>query len=116
VPYPKTELYEWLKEKGYLLEELHSYLNTGSRRRNHPLFITPELSFEDRKKAWKYTRRIKEEVIFRATRRKLIKLGIFGNVIAHAYGNFLLRNLFIGNKIVRKLVVTPVKKLAHLSK
>lgn len=116
VPYPKTELYEWLKERGYLLEELHSYLNTGSRRRNHPLFTTPELSLEERKKAWKYTRRIKKKIAVKATKRKLKRLGFFGNVIAYAYGNFLLRNLFIGNEIVRKFAVNPVKKLAKLSK
>lgn len=116
VPYPKTELYEWLQERGYLLEELHSYLNASSRRTNYPLFETPELSFEDRKKAWKYTRRIKEKINIRATKRKLKKLGIFGNLIAYAYGNFLMRNLFIGNEIVRKFAVNPVKKLAKLSK
>lgn len=35
--------------------------------------------------------------------------------IAFAYGNFLLRNLFIGNKIARKFVIDPVKKLARIS-
>jgi len=115
VPYPKTELYDWLKERGYLLEDYHEFLNAVSRRRNHPLFITPELSSEERKKAWKCTRKIMRKVTVRNTKRKLKRLGIFGSVIAYVYGNFLLRNLFIGNKIVRKLFINPVKKLARLN-
>lgn len=115
VPYPKTELHDWLKERGYLFEDYQEFLNIGSRRRNHPLFKTPELSFEERKKAWKYTRKIMRKITVRNTKRKLKKLGILGGVIAHAYGNFLLRNIFIGNEIVRKVFVNPVKKLAKLT-
>ncbi len=115
LPYPKTELYDWLKERNYLLEDYQEFLNSGSRRRNHPLFKTPELSFEERKAAWKYTRKIMKKVTIKNTKRKLERLGIFGSVIAHVYGNFLLRNLFIGNEIVRKFFVNPVKKLARLA-
>jgi len=114
LPYPGTELYNWLKEKDYLLEEPRYYLNSVSRRKNHPLFITPELSLEDRKKAWNYSQKVIRKITIRATKRKLRKLGIFGKIFAYLYGSFLLRNLFIGSKIVRKFVVNPVKRLAKL--
>lgn len=115
VPYPKTELHDWLKERNYLLEDYQDFLNLGSRRRNSPLFITPELSLKERKKVWKYTRKIMRKITVRNIKRRLERLGILGSVIAHAYGNFLLRNLFIGNEIVRKVFINPVKKLAKLT-
>jgi len=116
LPYPETELYKWLKDNDFLLEESSDYLNSASRRRNHPLFIIPTLSLKERKKAWKYSRKVMNKITVRSTKRKLKKLGILGNIIAHAYGSFLLRNLLIGNEMVRKLIVKPVKKSAKLSK
>jgi len=115
LPYPGTELYDWLKKNDYLLEEPRHYLNSVSRRRNHPLFKTPELSIKARKKAWKYSRRIMRKITVRATKIKLRKLGILANVIAYTYGSFFLRNLFIGNEIIRRFIVKPVKKVAKLS-
>ncbi|MFP4082797.1 MAG: B12-binding domain-containing radical SAM protein [Candidatus Aminicenantes bacterium] len=116
VPYPKTELYCWLRERGYLSSGWRDFLNVGSRRRNHPLFYTPELSFEQRKKAWKRSRRVMKTVTIRATKRKLEKLGVLGKILAYVYGNFLLRNVLVGNEMVRKIAVDPVKKLAKISK
>jgi len=114
-PYPGTKLHEWLRERGFIVKAPHEYLNSHSRRRNYPIFITPELSLKDRKKAWKYTRRVIKKIIIRATKRKLGDLKILGKVIACIYGNFLLRNLFIGNNIIREFFVYPVRKRAKLS-
>ena len=114
-PYPGTELYNWLQENNYLLQAPQDYLNSASRRRNHPLFITPELSFKKRKKVWRRTRKVMRKITIQYTKRKLGKLKIFGNALAYIYGSFLLRNLLIGNKVVRKLVVNPVKKLAKIN-
>jgi len=114
VPYIGTELYSWLKERGYLLKDWEDFLNICSRRRNQPIFVTPELSFKDRKKAWKYSRRIMRKLTTASTKRKLKNLGPLRYMIAYAYGSFLLRNLFVGKKFVRRYFIIPIKKLAHI--
>lgn len=116
LPYPETEIYQWLKDRNLLFQEPSYYLNSASRRRNHPLFITSTLSLKERKKAWKYSRKIMRKITVKSTKRKLEKLGILGSIFAYAYGSFLLRNMLIGNEIVRKLIVNPVKKIAKSPK
>lgn len=114
LPYPETELFQWLKDRNLLLEKPSDYLNSASRRRNQPLFVTPSMSLKERKKAWKYSRKIMRKITVKSTKRKLKKLGFLGNIMAQAYGSFFLRNLLIGNNIVRKLIISPVKKIANL--
>jgi radical SAM superfamily enzyme YgiQ (UPF0313 family) len=54
LPYPNTELYDFVKRSGYLMRGYEEYLNDGSQRVNTPFFATPEFTFEMRRKAFDY--------------------------------------------------------------
>lgn len=81
VPYPKTELLLWLKEKGYLLIEPEIYLNWVSSHSYKPVFTTPELTASERKRALVYTQKIVRKVLFNTVMRKLRKKRIYGFMV-----------------------------------
>jgi len=54
IPFPNTELYDWVKEHDYFVEKPEDYLDWASHWVNRPLFATPEFSLEERKKAYRY--------------------------------------------------------------
>ncbi len=63
VPFPKTELYEWVKRHNFFLRDTEEYLNNASLwDRNNPIFKTPELSTSDRIRLAKKTDRLRRRV------------------------------------------------------
>lgn len=58
IPYPNTELFDWVTERGYLKEGWEVYLNDASHKDNEPFFRTPELSFKERKRLYEWSNRI----------------------------------------------------------
>jgi radical SAM superfamily enzyme YgiQ (UPF0313 family) len=73
VPFPTTELYEWLKKNNYLLYDMEEILSSASHFANRPYFFTPELSIKERKKAFKTGMEVT-----RIVRRKYIEKKITG--------------------------------------
>ncbi len=71
IPYPGTELYDWLVEKNYLLEKPEVYLNDNTTYSSIPVFETPELSSEARKKLLGYLKKIRKKILRMAFIRKL---------------------------------------------
>lgn len=56
IPFPGTELYEWVKQHGYFLRE--DYLNDASHWVNEPIFETPELNRKQRRDLYNYASRV----------------------------------------------------------
>jgi len=54
VPYPGTELLEWVRKEGKLLKEPEVYLNNISSWDDNPLFSTQDFSYEERKEAFEF--------------------------------------------------------------
>lgn len=106
VPYPKTELFKWLKEKEYLLIEPEVYLNWASSHSFGRIFTTPELGLSQRRKALAYCRKVERKVLFNIVKRKLEKVGLCGlkaKVIALMLSsNFVQKQLFL-NTAFRKV-------------
>jgi len=50
IPFPRTELYDWVTENNYLVRDPKEYLSNTSHWSNRPFFATPELSAQDRKR------------------------------------------------------------------
>ena len=76
IPYPGTELYDWLKGKKYLLKEPQEYLNTASTTSTKPVFETPELSYKDRKRIMTLLRKVRNKVLRKGVRIRLQHRGI----------------------------------------
>ena len=72
VPFPKTELFRYIEETPgcYFTMDPKDYLNEYGNLDQKPLFVTPELSYEDRVKALRYTREIGRKILNRALQRR----------------------------------------------
>ena len=56
IPFPGTELFNWVESNNYFLEKPEDYLNWNALYfTNKPVFQTPEFPAKDRTKALKYT-------------------------------------------------------------
>lgn len=62
IPFPGSELFDWVKSNGYLLVGVEKYVNeilgNASHWINEPVFETPELSKEKRKELFRKTNEI----------------------------------------------------------
>lgn len=93
IPYPGTELYDWLIEKNYLLESPEAYLNDNSARSNMPVFETPELPFKTRKKLLVYFKKVRKKILRRAFIRRLKHRRIPWG-LSHFIGYIISLNIF----------------------
>ncbi|MBU1853989.1 MAG: B12-binding domain-containing radical SAM protein [Candidatus Omnitrophica bacterium] len=104
IPYPGTELYDWLSEKGYLLKEADEYLNDNSTTSDVPVFETPELSFKMRKKILLLLKKIRRKVLRRGIMRRLEQRGVPRGIrhgIAYMASLDLFMKFLFQNKIRR---------------
>ncbi len=71
IPYPGTELYDWLKQENYLLSMPEEYLNINSTVSNEPIFETPELPYRERKKILYRLKLVREKILRRSISKRL---------------------------------------------
>lgn len=64
IPFPGTELYEWIDKNGYFMDPGADYLSGASHWVNAPIFYTPELPAEKRRKIYKkFNKEIKKHTL-----------------------------------------------------
>jgi radical SAM superfamily enzyme YgiQ (UPF0313 family) len=76
IPYPGTELYDWIKEHNRFLKQPEDYLNDVTFCQNNPIFDTPDLSAEDRIEIFKYLEGVRKQVHKRYARRIFNKIPV----------------------------------------
>lgn len=108
IPYPNTEMYEWLLQKGYLLKKPEEYLNDNSTTSNIPVFETPELSFKTRIKVLNSLKKVRKKILRRSITRRLSDRGI-PTGLRHLIGYLVSLDLF--NKY---LFQNKIRKIADL--
>lgn len=106
VPFPGTELYEWVKKNNYFLIAPEEYLNRASLTSFEPYFQTPEFSREDRIKALKETRKVKIAIQYRAYLKKYKDFGILAPVAAYFTSITALQLFLAKSKPLRRFVNT----------
>ncbi len=114
IPFPHTELYRWIKENGRFLIEPDDYLDFYPILDNIPVFETPEMPLNVRKKAFKKAFAISRITQRRSWTKRLSHLRILAPWVAYIYTapffqNVILRNRFL-NKIVYKIAKPLLKK------
>jgi len=114
IPYPRTELFEYLESHKLLLREPEDYLNEDPRHCNKPVFETYEMPIHQRKEALRKAFAVERLVARKSMRRRLQKLGILGDIFAFYYGYPKIRAQVMSNMLFRKIVLNPVKKLVHI--
>lgn len=111
IPYPRTEIWDWLQKNNYLVRQPEEFLSEGSGWVKEPIFSTPELPLDKRKKAMQYTRSIEKLVKKRKDKQKLKKFGIIGRAIVDIYYVDTVQNLLSSHPFVREIIRSLKSKL-----
>jgi len=104
IPYPGTELFDWIKEKNYFLIKPEEYLNHISCLESTPVFETPELPANERARLYKYLQRGRKEINRQAFRRKFRKFGFVSLILSNFLASDFMRQEFYQNFFVRKII------------
>jgi radical SAM superfamily enzyme YgiQ (UPF0313 family) len=101
IPFPNTELFEWVQERGWFLRDAEDYLNDASLFENSPCFETPELSESERRELLALTASVTNEIRHAALTRRLKRFGPAGRLAATVFLSDGFRSLYLGNRYVR---------------
>ncbi|MEI8348649.1 MAG: radical SAM protein [Candidatus Omnitrophota bacterium] len=104
IPYPGTELFDWLSKNNYFLRNYQDYLNDASVFLNRPLFTTPQLDVAQRIDLFRRLRRVENAILRKTIKRKMIKHKIIGFIAAYILTSSLFRYLIRHNKYVRNMI------------
>lgn len=103
VPYPGSELFEWVEKNATFLTPSETYLNEVSYGQNNPIFETKEFSKDERRKALTKG--------FRLYRKKVLRqrLGRVAGYIAYLFARYDTlwnwgANAFLGSKTGKKVL------------
>lgn len=76
IPFPTTELYDWIEKNNYFIRSPEEIMNNASHFINQPCFYTPEMSVLDRRRAFRMgqgvTRKIRRQFIERKIKAPLV--------------------------------------------
>jgi len=103
IPYPGTELFDWIKENGLFLMDPDEYLNKVSVLANTPVFETPELPAAKRLELYKYLEQVRSE-IHRNAAKRLYRSPLVGALAGTLAASKTFRNVFYQSFFVRRTV------------
>lgn len=103
IPYPGTELFDYVKENNLFLVPPEKYLNSVSEDRPTPVFETPELSKEDRIAMLERFDDVRKKVLKNAAYRKFKKYPLIGVLVKYCFWVALFERLFFNNLTFRRL-------------
>jgi len=116
IPFPKTELYNWVKENNLFDGEFENKLrmsNFYNPGNNQPFFETSYFTTKQRMEAFEMAKSVEISVKRNYIEKKMRKrFGVFGIILAHViYSNFLYRKIqrLYYNKLSRKIIDTIIK-------
>jgi radical SAM superfamily enzyme YgiQ (UPF0313 family) len=81
-PTPRSELFDWLEENNYFVQTPEQYLNSVTSWSYEPVYFTPDLSVEEKRKALLYTRKVRKQVLEKAFIRKMKRFGPLAKMAA----------------------------------
>lgn len=103
MPYPGTELFDWIKENGLFLLDPDDYLNRVSVFENTPVFETPELPAARRIELQKYLDGVRSE-IHRNAAKRLYRSPVLGALAGWLAASNTFRNVFYRSVFVHRMV------------
>ena len=109
IPFPNTEIYEWLDAKQYFLASPEEYLNNASHWDASPLFETPEFPREARIQLLHKAHRVRKHIRKAAMQRKLKRFGLAGRLAASLFVHDWLQDLLLHNKLIRRTAETTFR-------
>jgi radical SAM superfamily enzyme YgiQ (UPF0313 family) len=112
IPYPGTELYDWVKENNRFLRQPEEYLNDVTFCQNNPIFDTPELSAKDRIQLFKYLEGVRKQVHKKYASRVFKKIPVLKYFAKYIIATDLFLKLFFKSFALRTFVDSIRYKLA----
>ncbi|MDD5066390.1 MAG: radical SAM protein [bacterium] len=103
IPYPGTELYEYLKKNDLFLVQPEEYFNKATHSINVPVFKTREMSIDERMNAFKTGTQTEIQVVRNFLRNKYSKVWLVRSILSLMPLKFIL-NLYWNNRLFRKIV------------
>jgi len=103
IPYPGTELFDYIKENNLFLREPEDYLNDVTCLENTPVFETPELPRSARVEVFKYLKKVQKDIHRDAVKSLFSKYGPLSSVAGYVLANSTVEKLFYQNFFVRGL-------------
>jgi len=104
IPYPGTELFEWVKSHDCFLVKPEDYLNNLTDSDNEPIFETPELPTQARRQILVRAREIEIGVWRQAAERMFENLPVFRTIAGWWFSTRLGRWLYFKSTITRSLI------------
>jgi anaerobic magnesium-protoporphyrin IX monomethyl ester cyclase len=106
IPYPGTELYDYVNEHNLFLIPPEEYLNNNAEDLNEerpiPVFETPELSKDDRIRILKRCHKVEKEVMKNTAYRMYRHYPLAGFFIKYFFNVAMFERLFFKNLTLRK--------------
>lgn len=102
IPIPNTELFNWIKQNNLFVYPPNQYLNSSRIIDKRPVFVTPELSLSERKKALRYSNSISKTIRKRYYQRLLCNHGIFGKIASIIAASDFVRNRLVYIPLIKK--------------
>jgi anaerobic magnesium-protoporphyrin IX monomethyl ester cyclase len=115
IPYPGTELYDWVEKNGYFLIDPKVYLNNATCLDDKPVFETPELPAATRIKLYKYLKGVRREVHRKAFQRMYPNHKFLSWLTSYVAVSDPVIKLFYQNMLVRSMVEKLRYKRATIS-
>jgi radical SAM superfamily enzyme YgiQ (UPF0313 family) len=104
VPYPGTELYNWIEEHDYFLRQPDEYLNNASFWESVPIFQTPELPEAERVRLTGYLHKVRDELHREAVSRIFRKRRLIGRLASMIVANGLFERFYYRSRFWRKII------------
>jgi anaerobic magnesium-protoporphyrin IX monomethyl ester cyclase len=115
IPFPHTELYDYLMQNHQLTRPYSEYLNSADHYGDEPYFSSPEFPLAERRKALEYGRKVSRTVMRRFVASALTRRygRLMGNAAARLVCSPWFVNLSRNNSSVKKLVYSARTYLLH---
>jgi radical SAM superfamily enzyme YgiQ (UPF0313 family) len=104
IPYPGTELFEWVQSHDCFLLPPEEYLNNVTDSDNTPVFETPELTAEQRRQILLRAREIERDVWQRAAERMFENVPVIRTIAGWLFASRVGKWLFYENTLTRSLI------------
>ncbi len=104
IPYPGTELYDWVEENNCFIREPGDYLNDVSCLTSVPVFETPELPGKERIEVLNYLGKVRQQVHRDAVSRTFRKRKVIGVLAGYVLANRFVERLFYQSIFWRRII------------
>lgn len=115
IPFPKTELYDYVASHNQLIQPYTEYLNRADHYLDEPYFTSPEFSTKERRRALAYGRTVSRTVMRRSV--TLIISKSYGRLIGELAGRIACSAWFIdisrNNQFFKKFVYSARTYIFH---